>query len=797
MLELADLDRAAAIDHALAGASLLAELRSRHPAQPPWVAELEEQCCRYGAIWIHGQLGESGDPVQPAPALSEIEQAIGLLERLETFHSPPPDWISIFRDQLQDHLIQQTRTSTGAAHDEAAVEPMAGRDLLNQANAALALGGAALQVEGGVERLRSLAAACHKRMLNLAEGDRELAIGHATACAQLLQALHVTTDPQPPWLAAVEEQCCRYGAIWVHEQLGRARDAALLRTWIPEAILLLDRLETFHDPVPEWIDQLRRRLLEHSAPPTDWPDEAQPLPTIPEEIDAAAGLLPQARSWLSNARAAGAHERCLAWLEQLRAVLGDRPDLLWCTLDSSFPVGDWGLQAWCAEQLLQTTGPEQGPVHRHLLLTRWQALLTMATAPRMGERDDATGALLALANAPPALDSQDAAALHPHAWLLLQSARLAQRRGYLASARQLYQAVGAMPDDAAPLTLRVPALEMAELIAYVQGDLPEGMATRERLTRLTGSTTGTHPDPFRDWRMELGADPSALDHWRSLRASPAGRRLAPLGQAIQAHPCATALGFGLLHTLQEAGAIGHERLVEQPGAAIPRRLWLLRRGPGAGLEYDERARRWAMLHPGWDCEWLEPHHDAIASRGDLPALVRAACRAVNAPDVRADLLRLALLWEHGGLSLNWDTRPQRSLAPLVEPGTTLLLVTDHLGCLDLDAIAALPRHPLVRMALETACRRVLAGEGFSRWEFTGAAMLNGVFSRWMAPQLDAMDPAEPRLPPGLKVLAWAELQNWLSLGIPLGSAPPQPAEPAGQEVINTRQRLRALRALSR
>jgi hypothetical protein len=43
----------------------------------------------------------------------------------------------------------------------------------------------------------------------------------------------------------------------------------------------------------------------------------------------------------------------------------------------------------------------------------------------------------------------------------------------------------------------------------------------------------------------------------------------------------------------------------------------------------------------------------------------------------------------------------------VEPGTSLLLVNDHLRCLDLDAIAALSRHPLVWMALEPANQEVI------------------------------------------------------------------------------------------
>lgn len=297
--------------------------------------------------------------------------------------------------------------------------------------------------------------------------------------------------------------------------------------------------------------------------------------------------------------------------------------------------------------------------------------------------------------------------------------------------------------------------------------------------------------------MELAADPAALQQWQTLRRLPPPQRLSPLAQAVEAHPNATVLAFGLLHSLRDGNQLGNQRFNLKAGALIPRQLWLLQRQGGRTRERDQRELHWLALHPGWSCAWLEASKAAIQERDDLPALVRAACSALNGADVRADLLRLALLWEHGGLSLDWDTRPQQSLATLVEPGTTLLLVTDHLGCLGLDAIGAIPRHPLVRRMLEEACRRVLQGEGFSRWELSGAALLSGAFARWLAPQLAGKSGGEHSLPAGVKVLLWSELQQRLSLGIPLSASTTPEQEPPALELINHRSRQRALRELQR
>ena len=235
--------------------------------------------------------------------------------------------------------------------------------------------------------------------------------------------------------------------------------------------------------------------------------------------------------------------------------------------------------------------------------------------------------------------------------MLLQNARLAQRRGQLVSARSLCLAVAALPPETVPKGLCLEALEMAEPMAYVSGDLEEGRAIRSRIGQLLEPSGPCHADPYRPWRMELGADPAALKRWQAIRTLPARSRLEALTPSLQEHPQATALAFGLLHTLHEAGMTGSEKLMEDAGAPIHRRLWLLQRHSGSSLEQETRARRWRALHPGWDCAWLNPGREAIARQEDLAVLVIAACRAVNAAEVRAGLLRLAVLWQHGGLAV--------------------------------------------------------------------------------------------------------------------------------------------------
>jgi hypothetical protein len=53
MLEIAETDKPAAVRYALAGAGLPSSLGALGGVLPDWLVIHEEQCCRYGCIWIH------------------------------------------------------------------------------------------------------------------------------------------------------------------------------------------------------------------------------------------------------------------------------------------------------------------------------------------------------------------------------------------------------------------------------------------------------------------------------------------------------------------------------------------------------------------------------------------------------------------------------------------------------------------------------------------------------------------------------------------------------------------------
>lgn len=106
-----------------------------------------------------------------------------------------------------------------------------------------------------------LAAACHQQMLALADSERDQALAHALAGFELIELLRRQPEPQPDWLAVLEEQCCRYGAIWIHSQAEHNEHLPALR--LSQGLRLLARLnQLLPEPLP-WVELLRSNLQNH------------------------------------------------------------------------------------------------------------------------------------------------------------------------------------------------------------------------------------------------------------------------------------------------------------------------------------------------------------------------------------------------------------------------------------------------------------------------------------------------------------------------------------------------------
>ncbi|MFN9694901.1 MAG: WcbI family polysaccharide biosynthesis putative acetyltransferase [Synechococcaceae cyanobacterium] len=129
----------------------------------------------------------------------------------------------------------------------------------------LALAAEAQRGPANPASLQALALACHGRMLAIVDSDKRLAVRHAIAGAALLADLTDLGADQPEWLAVHEEQCCRYGCVWIHELLQAGDRQAYL--WLEDALRLLARMEQLHAQPLDWAPMLRANLQQASADP--------------------------------------------------------------------------------------------------------------------------------------------------------------------------------------------------------------------------------------------------------------------------------------------------------------------------------------------------------------------------------------------------------------------------------------------------------------------------------------------------------------------------------------------------
>jgi hypothetical protein len=124
---------------------------------------------------------------------------------------------------------------------------------------------AAAQLANDPAVMQPLALACHARMLEWAATDLHQAVRHALVGARLLGSLVARGGNPPDWLLIHEEQCCRYGCIWIHDLLQAGNPVAGIG--VADALQLLARMEQLHPEPVDWAPVLRASLLNQQPAP--------------------------------------------------------------------------------------------------------------------------------------------------------------------------------------------------------------------------------------------------------------------------------------------------------------------------------------------------------------------------------------------------------------------------------------------------------------------------------------------------------------------------------------------------
>lgn len=109
-----------------------------------------------------------------------------------------------------------------------------------------------------VQAAIGLALGCHRQMLDLGEASKATAIPFALAGARLLRAVQELGEPGQDCGGVQEEQCCRYGGLWIHALLPSPE--AMDPTWYQEGVKLLERLKAMNPESKKWAPSLQDDL---------------------------------------------------------------------------------------------------------------------------------------------------------------------------------------------------------------------------------------------------------------------------------------------------------------------------------------------------------------------------------------------------------------------------------------------------------------------------------------------------------------------------------------------------------
>jgi hypothetical protein len=279
----------------------------------------------------------------------------------------------------------------------------------------------------------------------------------------------------------------------------------------------------------------------------------------------------------------------------------------------------------------------------------------------------------------------------------------AQRKFRFDQARALAATLACVGDPTEHFWLRRSGLFLAQQLALVECDFVEARRWDAAVILLHSRQIDqsrrrlAHAKAHRLLQLEFGACPAAAEQAHSFLRLPPRQALRPLLAALEQEPQATALAYALLLVLRRGGWFEQPAFAPNTPATpgpIPPNLWLLRLNNQSTEAAEQRKARWQALHPGWEAHWLDHQPEAIKAMSALPELVRQVCLCVGDPVVRGDLLRLAMVWQHGGVAIDFGIAPSRSLCPLLAEAE-LLLLQDGLGAIGTDLLAAPPRLPCV------------------------------------------------------------------------------------------------------
>jgi hypothetical protein len=277
--------------------------------------------------------------------------------------------------------------------------------------------------------------------------------------------------------------------------------------------------------------------------------------------------------------------------------------------------------------------------------------------------------------------------------------------------------------------LRMLSLDLAEARAQMRSVM-QAEASIALLQRRSTNVSQTHYGQILD-EFELDAD--ALAAVTALREVAPRERSEVLLSVVRRFPDSTLAAICLLLALREAGSFVRSGSRRSNGASpIPKMIAQFWDSGDPPAEIRTMMNTWREWHP----EHAFFLHDDTAAQcflGETYTLdVLTAYRRAREPAQKADIFRLAWLFARGGYYVDADDRCFAPVGTIVPAHAELAVYQEDLGTLGNNFIGAVPRHPVIGLALDLAVDAVNRGDNDLLWLSTGPGLLTRAFARTLA-----------------------------------------------------------------
>jgi tetratricopeptide (TPR) repeat protein len=322
----------------------------------------------------------------------------------------------------------------------------------------------------------------------------------------------------------------------------------------------------------------------------------------------------------------------------------------------------------------------------------------------------------------------------------------AEREGHYGDAARFYEAaIRANPEDAGPhyelARVTILTLDLQAARQHLSSaNRIDAHHIRQRGVSLNISQT--HLGQLLD---EYLLDARALQELQSLAPLLPAQRAEALRLLAGVFPDNTAVAVSLMLALRESGRMRYVAPSER-NAQIPKfigQFWDKGEPPA---DICAIMATWPQHNPDYQLVRFDLGSAASFLRQHFPAEVHAAFSRQLEPAQRADLFRLAWLYQVGGVYVDADDRCLAPLANLLPARANAVFYQEDLGTLGNNFIAVAPGNEIILYALKAAVLAVNRGDSDILWLSTGPGLLTRALAQHIAAR------GTTTLPPGMAVL---------------------------------------------